>query len=223
MISTWPTARTSATGASAKAVNQQAEPQAESAPTWALRQVVNAAQLVAARASSQPPCIRVCSMLVTTSVNSARTNRLGPRSAWLAGFTSTLVNAKKNPAARPHSAAGCTVARASSAGRMPRPASESHSTPATPTRCRPRPAAADLVQHDQREDGALHRLGLGIGRADGEAAIAEGHDQQVGAEDLPQPAGRGAEHRKRGSAPARHAGADQSAEEQHAPTGTPYR
>ena len=84
------------------------------------------------RASSQPPCIKVCRTLVTTSVTRARRIGSSPGSALFAALMSTLVNAKAEPAARPQSAAGWTVARSSSRGVRSRPASDSHSTPPTP-------------------------------------------------------------------------------------------
>ncbi len=46
---------------------------------------------------------------------------------------STAENAKPVPAARPHRAAGCAVARSNSRAVRLRPASDSHSTPPTPT------------------------------------------------------------------------------------------
>ena len=80
-------------------MNQQAEPQAESAPTCAeLRQDANTARnWSGSRASSQPPCTKVCSTLVTTSVTRARRIGSSPGSAVFAALTSTLVSAKAAP------------------------------------------------------------------------------------------------------------------------------
>ena len=115
-------------------MNQQAEPSADSVPTQAeLRHVVNALRSsCGSRQARKPPCISVCSVLVTTSTNSARTNRLGPLSDWLASLMNTVVNANRKPAPSPASAAGCTVAASSSRGFMPRPASDSVITPDRP-------------------------------------------------------------------------------------------
>ncbi|WP_254453334.1 hypothetical protein [Siccirubricoccus sp. G192] len=78
-----------------------------------------------------------------------------------------------------------------------------------------------LAQQHQCQDRALHGLSLGIGRAHREAAMAEGHDEQVGAEDLAQPAGRakqqeGQVRRRKPAAPGQQIGAEQQHPYRHA-------
>ena len=117
-------------------MNQQADPQAESVPTRPEERHVakHRRNCSGSRQSSQLPCIAVCSPFVASSTTSAPWIGSGAARARFADFTSTAVAANRKPAPRPHSAAGCTVARATSAALPTRPASESTSTPPTPIR-----------------------------------------------------------------------------------------
>ncbi len=132
--STCPTIRTSAAGAAAKPIYQQAEPSAESSPTWLeLRQVRNMARSVSrSRNATQSRCKPVWIAMTTTSVTSADPIRSTPSSSAVASFTAIAASANIDPAPRPQSAAGWPSARQISRVETPRPASASTSTPATP-------------------------------------------------------------------------------------------
>ena len=84
-------------------MNQQADPQADSAPTCAEdRQVLNSCGMEERSvATSQPPCITVCIMLMTTRVSSARSVASGPSSVCVAARMASAQSAKAKPAPRP--------------------------------------------------------------------------------------------------------------------------
>ena len=72
-------------------------------------------------------------MLMTTSVSSARSVASGPSSDCVAARIAKAHKAKAEPAPRPSSAAGCTVAANTSRSDPTRPAIDRYSVPPTDT------------------------------------------------------------------------------------------